>query len=214
MQGCTRRSPKQRRGLKRVSQLLDSAVAEFAAAGYEAATMAGIARRAGAPIGSLYQFFPNKQALARALRARQIGDVEALWVPLRAEPACRSLDAFVDRFVEVMIGFVRGHPAFVPLLDAPSSTIPTGARDRVRVILESLLAVLHPGLRPPATTRCAEVILNLNKALMGMYGRAAAADRRWIAAEYRVLLRAYLASQFARHPRPPAARRRVRAESA
>ena len=110
-----------------------------------------------------------------------------------------------------MIGFVCSHPAFVPLLDAPSSTLPAGARDRIRVVLQSLLAVLLPALRMPARARCAEIILNLNKALMGSYGRAAARDRRWIADEYRILLRGYLASQFARLPKSAA--RRPQAEA-
>ena len=35
--------------------------------GFDAATMAEIAERAGAKIGSLYRFFPNKDALADAL---------------------------------------------------------------------------------------------------------------------------------------------------
>jgi AcrR family transcriptional regulator len=198
LRGCTRRSPVQRRGHERVSQLVGAAVAEFTASGYDAATMEAIARRAKAPIGSLYQFFPNKPALARALRARQIADCEALWCALREEPACRSLDAFVARFTALMVGFVRGHPAFVHLLDAPSSTIPAGARDRLRKLLESLLAVLQPGLRATARRRIAEVILNLNKALMGMYARAAAKDRNWITAEYRAVLRAWLATHVAR----------------
>ena len=38
--------------------------------GYEGATMAEIAARAGAQIGSLYRFFPNKEVLADALIQR------------------------------------------------------------------------------------------------------------------------------------------------
>jgi AcrR family transcriptional regulator len=42
----------------------------FAEKGYDAVTMTEVAARAGAPIGSLYQFFPSKETLADALLDR------------------------------------------------------------------------------------------------------------------------------------------------
>src|SRR5882672_3892273 len=65
--------PRRRRGDIRVAALLESAAATFAEKGYEAATMTEIAARADAAIGSLYQFFPSKEALAAAL-LRRYGD--------------------------------------------------------------------------------------------------------------------------------------------
>ena len=62
-----RREPRQARARQRVNIILDAAAAEFAAVGYEAATTNAIARRAGTSIGSLYQFFPNKEAVLEAL---------------------------------------------------------------------------------------------------------------------------------------------------
>src|ERR1700722_6650079 len=61
------RPPKRARGKQRVAALLQAAAAVFGEKGYEAATMTEIAARAGAPIGSLYQFFPVKEALADTL---------------------------------------------------------------------------------------------------------------------------------------------------
>ena len=61
------REPKRERGKQRVAALLDAGAIVFAEKGYEAATMTEIAGRAGAAIGSLYQFFPSKEALAEAL---------------------------------------------------------------------------------------------------------------------------------------------------
>ena len=63
-----RRIPRQPRGRRRVSQLLDAAATVISSVGYDAATMTAIAAKAGAPIGSLYQFFPNKEAITHALR--------------------------------------------------------------------------------------------------------------------------------------------------
>jgi AcrR family transcriptional regulator len=62
-----RKLPTLERGQARVRALLEGAEAVFADVGYEGATMKQIAHRAGAPIGSLYQFFPSKEAIGIAL---------------------------------------------------------------------------------------------------------------------------------------------------
>src|ERR1700678_457661 len=76
------RAPKRQRGKQRVAELLAAGAAVFAEKGYEAATMTEIAARAGAPIGSLYQFFPSKEALADTLVQNYVAllttDMEAL----------------------------------------------------------------------------------------------------------------------------------------
>ena len=64
------KEPKRERGKLRVAALLDAGAALFVEKGYDATTMTEIASRAGAAIGSLYQFFPSKEALAEALVAR------------------------------------------------------------------------------------------------------------------------------------------------
>ncbi|HXM07797.1 MAG TPA: TetR family transcriptional regulator, partial [Candidatus Acidoferrum sp.] len=51
--------PQRRPGKLRVAALMEAGAAEIAERGFEGATMAAIAARAGAPIGSLYRFFPN-----------------------------------------------------------------------------------------------------------------------------------------------------------
>ena len=63
----TAKEPKRERGKQRVAALIDAGAELFAEKGYEATTMTEIATRAGAAIGSLYQFFPSKEALAEAL---------------------------------------------------------------------------------------------------------------------------------------------------
>lgn len=208
---CTRKKPTQERGAKRVAALLEAAVGVFSSAGYENATMSAIAARAGSQIGSLYQFFPNKEAIARALRTGHVEDVERMVADLRAESAGWATPRLVDRFVQLMIRFVENHPAFLPLLDAPSSTEPTGARKRLRATLSSVLIDHQPRLPGRDAGRMAEVILRINKALMGEFARAAPLNREWLAAEYRRLLRGYLeprlGSPTKRAPRPGAHRR-------
>ena len=62
--------PRRRPGKERVAALMEAAASVIAERGYEAATMAEIAARANALVGSLYHFFPNKEVLAEALIRR------------------------------------------------------------------------------------------------------------------------------------------------
>ncbi|MFC4589679.1 TetR/AcrR family transcriptional regulator [Sphaerisporangium corydalis] len=76
--GTLRRRPAQRRSVERVGRMLDECARLLDEVGYEALTTKEVARRAEVPIGTFYQFFPDKQGLVRAL-------------------ALRNLDAFLDR---------------------------------------------------------------------------------------------------------------------
>lgn len=74
-----RRQPKQQRGKERVEKILDAAAAVFDEVGYEAATTHMIAAKAGTAIGSLYQFFPDKAAIFKAMELRHAERVKAMW---------------------------------------------------------------------------------------------------------------------------------------
>ncbi len=62
-----RKQPRQERAKATVDAILTAAAQVLIAYGYENATTARVAERAGVSIGSLYQYFPNKEALVAAL---------------------------------------------------------------------------------------------------------------------------------------------------
>ncbi|MGH9624606.1 MAG: TetR family transcriptional regulator, partial [Bryobacteraceae bacterium] len=132
MSVARRRTPIQERGERRVAALLDSAAAVIAKSGYEAATMSEIAGRAGASIGSLYQFFPNKKSLAEELRAEYCRELQLRWEPLKRDAQNLNLRELVDHLINIMVGFYEDHPAFLKLLDAPLSPGRFSARLRFR----------------------------------------------------------------------------------
>src|SRR5580698_6944067 len=66
----SRRIPQQARAQRTISLLLDAAAEVFNQTSYDAATLTEIAARAGTSIGSLYQYFPDKTAVALALAER------------------------------------------------------------------------------------------------------------------------------------------------
>jgi AcrR family transcriptional regulator len=160
------RIPKRARGKERVAKLLRAATAVFAEKGYEAATMTEIAARAGAPIGSLYQFFPVKAALADTLVQ---GYVALLAADLQA------LEARADRIdtqtlVESLLGLLRAHPqeraAAQPLAEARMSEQDRRAtfRQMLRRQIAVILRVRAPTLGAEAARVMAIVLLQLMKA--------------------------------------------------
>src|ERR1700688_3694611 len=112
------RAPKRARGKQRVAELLQAAADVFNEKGYELATMTEIAARAGAPIGSLYQFFPVKEALAHPLVqnfvALLVGDLQEL------ESSAAEMDN--ETLVKRLFVLLRSHPreraAALPLAEA------------------------------------------------------------------------------------------------
>jgi AcrR family transcriptional regulator len=67
-----RKSPSQERSRRTVDRILDAATRIFHEQGYTDATTNDIADEADVSVGSLYQYFPNKDALLVALTQRHI----------------------------------------------------------------------------------------------------------------------------------------------
>src|SRR5476651_271285 len=112
--------PQRSTGKRRVAELMRAGADVFAERGFEAATMAEIAARAGAQIGSLYRFFPNKDALADALILRYRELVEAAFETTDRRAGSSTIEEFADDLLSVFAS-VRGESAaIIALLDARS----------------------------------------------------------------------------------------------
>src|SRR5271154_435946 len=102
---ATARAPKRQRGRLRVAAILETGREVILEKGYDAATMTEIAARAGAAIGSLYQFFPSKEALADALLARYcerlVGGLRDIAERAPALGASGVADALVDLMLDL-----------------------------------------------------------------------------------------------------------------
>ncbi|MDP3858664.1 MAG: TetR/AcrR family transcriptional regulator [Stagnimonas sp.] len=70
-----KKQPTQGRAKATVEALLDSAAQLLASEGYAAVSTNRVAERAGVSIGSLYEYFPNKQALIAEALARALREV-------------------------------------------------------------------------------------------------------------------------------------------
>src|SRR6195952_3535253 len=131
---ATPRAPRRARGQLRVEALLAAAAEVFAAKGFDAATMTEIAAQSDSSIGSLYQFFRTKEAVADALVGEQ---VRALWVRLDglAERAPTLVTSALGHALAVcFVDFRADHPSFATLIERPGPPSPliVGVRRTVR----------------------------------------------------------------------------------
>lgn len=140
------RAPQQKRGRERVAALTASAAALFVEKGFDAATMTEIAARAGAAIGTLYLFFPTKQAIAQAILAENAEDLSVQLDELRQRTKALSATAIADALFGVLGGFMATHPAYSALLDLPGDD---GWRRKTRARRRGQIAALFAQAEPP-----------------------------------------------------------------
>lgn len=142
-----RKQPSQGRSRIAVEAILDAAAQVLEERGYTAGTTNRIAERAGVSIGSLYEYFPNKDAVVVALAEREIeADRCAILELLSGAPAKESLASILRRFVETVVGFHARRPALHRILFEEAAH-PSQAHACVLRFEESLAHVLEAILR-------------------------------------------------------------------
>ncbi|MGH2411398.1 MAG: TetR/AcrR family transcriptional regulator, partial [Chloroflexota bacterium] len=96
-----RRAPRQARSQQKIEAILDAAEAVLSQEGHGGFTTNAIAARAQISIGSLYQFFPNKEAVVAALCGRLLEGMrvcrDTLFVP---EAAALPHGVWVNQVVD------------------------------------------------------------------------------------------------------------------
>ncbi|OIJ65730.1 TetR/AcrR family transcriptional regulator [Streptomyces mangrovisoli] len=191
---------RQARGERRMAQLLEAAAAVFCTTGYTAASTNAIAREAGVSPGTLYQFFPNKEAIAIELGERLVHELrdtygEALAPVDPATPLEEAVGAAVDRF----IAFNCNHPVFFALMHGPD--IPgriAEEHDALHATLLSRIAELLSSFLPEDTpgadvTRTAQMVLGVYKAGLELVLAHEGAEREAYVQELKDVLVRYLA---------------------
>src|ERR1700744_4942243 len=96
-------TPQRSHGKLRVAALLEAGAAVISEKGFQAATMAEIAAKAGAPIGSRYPFFPNKAILADALVQRFIDSIEESFNEINGRVKLMSVPVLADTLLGLML---------------------------------------------------------------------------------------------------------------
>jgi AcrR family transcriptional regulator len=97
-----RKKPRQQRSQETVDCILDATARVLCSTGYDRASTNRIALAAGVSVGSLYQYFPSKEALVAALVERHTAQMTSLLKTKIAEAASAPLDVAVRTIIQSM----------------------------------------------------------------------------------------------------------------
>lgn len=138
-----RKQPRQQRSRETVEWILEAAAQLFVRDGYLGTTTNRIAERAGVSIGSLYQYFPNKDALLLELADRHATEmVSALRETIRSSVARRSdVEGVLRDVVATVAEWHTKEPDLHRLFVAQAGRTPA-LMARVREVEEDVASVL------------------------------------------------------------------------
>ncbi len=194
---AVRRKPQQQRGALRMRAMLEAAAEVMGEVGYDAATMTTIAARSASSIGAVYQYFPNKDAIVRALRAMYGDDMERRWDGLIADAAPLGVLELSERIIDLMVDFVTERPGYFAVLNAPLNyRRDADARHRLREKFGRAFQQKQPALSDEQALRMANVVLQVVKSLNPLLSPVGAAERRALVAEFKLVLSSYLAARL------------------
>jgi AcrR family transcriptional regulator len=168
-----RKSPQQRRSLARIDQLLDAAAQVIADVGIGETTTNAIAARAGASVGTLYQFFPNKDAVLRSLAMRYAAEFDAIKDRVMAvEAADLPLEVMMRGIVEPLAAFFDANPAYPRVFaatmetDGSRTTLESRMHHGVITRVDAMLGRRFPGMPRAQRTAVATVQVHTVHAIM------------------------------------------------
>jgi len=160
--------PKQARSRRRYQHILDTAALLFAEDGFDSVTTNHIAAAADVSIGSLYQFFPNKEALAEALIERYLEQMTAVF-PQEIDTQI-PVEDFIHRVISQFVQFEADKTGFRVILLHLESGAAAEATHTLHNMLVSqidrVIGAYYPGLPADQRHLCAAVSLALTKGVM------------------------------------------------
>jgi AcrR family transcriptional regulator len=180
-----RKLPGQKRSAHTVEAILEAAARILETQGLVACTTNAVAQKAGVSIGSLYQYFPNRDALTVALIEREtaqlVQDVEAAAL---GETALQRLTGMVQAAVAHQLR----RPDLARVIDFEERRLPVDERhQRVATLIQTAVveALSLPQVQPPidALGVVAEDVLAIVRGMIDAAGErgeldAASLERR------------------------------------
>jgi AcrR family transcriptional regulator len=176
-----RKTPRQTRAQATVDALIEAAAHILDRGGLASLTTNLVAERAGASIGSLYQYFPSKEALLVALIRQDRARLEAAVAAACTVPGtfAESLEALIQAAVAHQLD----RPGLARALDYAEPTLPLDPETEaltVRLIQAIAGLFARHGIAEPVTA--ARDLVALCKGMVDAAGRAGETDREALAA--------------------------------
>lgn len=205
-----RREPVQDRARQRRREILEATARVLGSQGFARTNTKVVAREAGASIGTVYEYFPDKESLYRALLAHYQQRLEAaLAAALPLDPS-EGWRGPVERLFDVFVRFYRSEPGYRELwLGSQLTEVLSEAGQRWGAEFSELLApalsFLAPGLPEARARVVTRAALHMVSALVTAGLQAGGEDEEALVEEARRGVLAYLGSYLDAAPgREPA----------
>ncbi|MBN8815229.1 MAG: TetR/AcrR family transcriptional regulator [Sphingomonas sp.] len=173
-----RKIPRQGRSAETVRAIVEATARILEQGGHGALTTNAVAERAGVSIGSLYQYFPGKEALIGALIVRE---TSLLITECEAAVAGANGRAALKRLIGSAVNHQLRRPALARLLDLEEARLPFDAdTQRVTRRLHSILfSVLSRADLPqqPDPALASQDVLAIIKGMVDAAGERGEHDR-------------------------------------
>ena len=173
----SRRVPKQARSQDRFDKIIEIAANLFLEQGFDGTTTNEIARRADISIGSLYQYFNNKESIVAALADRYVEALRKVTTNVvRTDVAELSTATAVDALLDPILEFHLSYPEFRTLWlgteVSPELRVSMRAMDDEFLgRVEELLKARVPGIPRESAKIVVTVIEVTVKSLFTLIGR-------------------------------------------
>lgn len=199
-----RRLPRQERSRQRVDDILDAAAELLIDRGFDAVTTNLIADRAGIPVGSIYQFFPNKFSIFYMLAIRyleQIGQIHA--ADMDPTKAPRPWEEAIDQTIEDLAEFWYQEKA-LPILWGGLQNAPELVAANEEAVKRSegynlrLLDRVIPQVGAARRKLIARMMVHVSQSLLDLSILVDPADRAEVIEETKHLFRTYIRSHMQR----------------
>lgn len=196
-----RNVPVQARSRRRLAQVLEAGDRVLAGEGAAAFTTTRVAAVAGVPVGSVYHYFQDKQALVEALALRYWGELEDL---VRGVAETDERDPLPDpagAALDALTAGIRNRPGFLALWFGGLRTervrdVTRPTRTAIAASLSRIFAVHWPDASPEDRDDAARMVVIAGDGLVREAFRSAPDGDRWLLTEGRAMLDAYVAARL------------------
>ena len=196
-----RNAPVQARSRARLGRVLDAAELVLEQSGADGFNTTAVARTAGVSVGTVYRFFPDKQAIVEALAVRYWSDFADLVAGVAEADSLHPVPDPAETVLSVLAAGFRARPGFLALWYGGLRT--ERVRDRTRDArlaiagsIEEIFASHWPAA--PVETRqlvAAMVVLAGDGLLREAFRRDPAGDDALLA-EAQVMMRSYIVDRL------------------
>lgn len=194
-----RRRPSQRRGVRRVTDVLDAFEDLLASRRFEDITMDDLSRTAGIQVGSLYHFFPDMTAVIVSVLERALADEGAAF-ELSSYREGLGFFEYLDAIEERMEAVWHSHGRLLDVFFAYQRhpliwKITLQQRERVARLNAAWLRLLIPSLRASRALELGRMIGMVMAVLLDNLAYLPIAERRRLRRETRTMLLRYVEAE-------------------